>query len=266
MGNENEKSIKEHVQQQFGKNANKYVTSERHAKGDDLALLLSWLPVDHTWHVLDIATGGGHVAKQLSPHVQQVVATDLTRPMLVAAAEHLKQAQCNNVLFVVADAEQLPFLDSSFDAVTCRIAAHHFPNPHLFILEAARVLKPGGKFILIDNVAPSGEALHQFMNTFEAMRDTSHVRCLTVLEWQGLAEKAGLQVEQSVMNRKPYNFPVWVMRTTENEEQAKAVEHFIRDADPAIREYFSVHIENDNVQTLEIDEWRAMLSKPSLAK
>lgn len=100
MGNENEKSIKEHVQQQFGKNANKYVTSERHAKGDDLALLLSWLPVDHTWHVLDIATGGGHVAKQLSPHVQQVVATDLTRPMLVAAAEHLKQAQCNNVLLL----------------------------------------------------------------------------------------------------------------------------------------------------------------------
>lgn len=265
MVNENEKSIKQHVQQQFGKNANKYVTSERHAKGDDLALLLSWLPVENTWNVLDIATGGGHVAKQLSPHVQQVVATDLTRPMLVAAAEHLKQAQCHNVLYVVADAEQLPFLDGSFDAVTCRIAAHHFPNPHLFILEAARVLKPGGKLVLIDNVAPSGEALHQFMNTFEAMRDTSHVRCLTILEWQGLAEKAGLQVEQSVMNRKPYNFPVWVMRTTENEEQAKAVEQFIRDADPAIREYFSVHIENDNVQTLEIDEWRAMLSKPLLA-
>jgi ubiquinone/menaquinone biosynthesis C-methylase UbiE len=262
---ENEKSIKQHVQQQFGKHANKYVTSETHAKGDDLALLLSWLPVENTWNVLDIATGGGHVAKQLSPHVHQVVATDLTRPMLVAAADHLKQAQCHNVLFVVADAERLPFLDRSFDAVTCRIAAHHFPNPHLFLHEASRVLKPGGKLVLIDNVAPSDEALNQFMNTFEAMRDTSHVRCLTVLEWQGLAEKAGLQVEQSVMNRKQYKFPVWVKRTTENEEQAKAVEHFISDADPAIREYFSVHIESDKVQTLQIDEWRAMLSKPGLA-
>jgi ubiquinone/menaquinone biosynthesis C-methylase UbiE len=263
MVNEYEKTIKQHVQQQFGKNANKYVTSERHAKGDDLALLLGWLPVENTWNVLDIATGGGHVAKLLSPHVQQVVATDLTRPMLVAAAEHLKQAQCTNVLYVVADAEQLPFLDNSFDAVTCRIAAHHFPNPHLFILEAARVLKPGGKLVLIDNVAPTEKTLNQFMNTFEAMRDTSHVRCLTVLEWQALAEKAGLQVEQSVMNRKPYNFPVWVRRTTDNEEQAKAVEQFISDADPAIRAYFSVHIENENVQTLEIDEWRAMFSKPT---
>ncbi|BFT73884.1 class I SAM-dependent methyltransferase [Paenibacillus sp. P36] len=259
---ENESTIKQHVQQQFGKHASKYVTSENHAKGDDLELLLTWLPLKNTWNVLDIATGGGHVAKKLSAHVRQVVATDLTRPMLSVAADHLKQAQCDNVLFVVADAEQLPFLDRSFDAVTCRIAAHHFPNPHLFLHEAARVLKPGGKLVLIDNVAPSDEALDQFMNTFEAMRDTSHVRCLTVPEWQALAEKAGLQVEISLMNRKPHKFPAWVMRTAENEEQAKSVEQFITSADQANQDYFSVHIENGKLQYLEIDEWRAVLSKP----
>ncbi|SDN67061.1 Methyltransferase domain-containing protein [Paenibacillus sp. yr247] len=260
---ENEQSIKQHVQQQFAKHADKYVTSESHAKGDDLALLLSWLPLENTWNVLDIATGGGHVAKQLSAHVRQVIATDLTRPMLAAAADHLKQAQCNNVTFVVADAEQLPFLDSSFDAVTCRIAAHHFPHPHLFLIEAARVLKPGGKLVLIDNVAPADEALRRFMNTFEAMRDTSHVRCLSVLEWQSLAEKAGLHVEQSELNRKQHKFAAWVMRTAENEEQAKNVEHFISEADQTLRDYFSVHIENSKLQSLQIDEWRALLSKPS---
>lgn len=258
----NEKSIKQHVQEQFGKHADKYVVSETHAKGDDLALLISWLSLEKTSHVLDIATGGGHVAKQLSAHAQQVIATDLTRPMLAAAANHLRQAQCSNVTFVVADAEQLPFLDCSFDAVTCRIAAHHFPNPHLFLHEAARVLKPGGKLVLIDNVAPDDDALGQFMNTFEAMRDTSHVRCLSVLEWQSLAEKAGLQVEKSEMNRKTYTFPTWVMRTAENEEQAKRVESFICDADLRSHEYFSVHIENSQLQSLQIDEWRALFLKP----
>ncbi|MDR6880002.1 class I SAM-dependent methyltransferase [Bacillus sp. 3255] len=208
----NEKSIKQHVQEQFGKHADKYVTSDIHAKGDDLELLVNWLAPENTWHVLDIATGGGHVAKQLSGHVHHVIATDLTRPMLVAAANHLKQSQCDNVTYVVADAEQLPFLDHSFDAVTCRIAAHHFPHPHLFLQEAARALKPGGKFVLIDNVAPADAALGHFMNTFEAMRDTSHVRCLSVAEWQSLAEQAGLLVEKYVMNRKEYKFPTWVMR------------------------------------------------------
>jgi ubiquinone/menaquinone biosynthesis C-methylase UbiE len=151
--------------------------------GDDLDLLISWLQPQPTWTVLDIATGGGHVAKKIAGHVKHVIATDLTRPMLAAASEHLKQAQYSHVTFVVADAEQLPFLDGSFDAVTCRIAAHHFPKPHLFLLEAARVLKPGGMLVLIDNVAPDDNALGYFMKTFERMRDTSHVRCLSVMEW-----------------------------------------------------------------------------------
>ncbi|MBD0380790.1 class I SAM-dependent methyltransferase [Paenibacillus sedimenti] len=263
MKNEYGQRIKQHVQEQFGKHADKYVTSSSHAKGDDLALIHSWLQPQSDWIVLDIATGGGHVAKQLSPHVQHVIATDLTPPMLGAAAGHLKKAQCGNVTFVVADAEQLPFLDDSFDAVTCRIAAHHFPHPDKFLQEAARVLKPGRKFIFIDNIAPEDEVLGHFMNAFETMRDTSHVRCLSVNEWTSLAMEAGLQVEQSVTSRKQHHFPVWVRRTAENEEQIKNVEQFIAEADPTFHQYFSVLIEDGGVQSLQIDEWRALMSKPA---
>ncbi|MFD0697684.1 class I SAM-dependent methyltransferase [Paenibacillus sp. GCM10027628] len=259
---ENEQQIKHQVQEQFGKHADKYVTSESHAGGDDLALIHHWLQPAAAWIVLDIATGGGHVAKQLSPHVQHVIATDLTPRMLEAASNHLKQAQCSNVTFVVADAEHLPFLDHAFDAVTCRIAAHHFPRPHQFLQEVSRVLKPGGKLVFIDNVAPEDEALGTFMNTFEAMRDTSHVRCLSVGEWSALAAEAGLQVEQSVMNRKKHPFPVWARRTADSEEQTKNVEQFIAEADPTFHRYFSICIENGAVQSLEIDEWRALLHKP----
>ncbi|NEU31006.1 class I SAM-dependent methyltransferase [bacterium LRH843] len=62
-------------------------------------------------------------------------------------------------------------------------AAHHFPNPARFIAEVARVLTPNGKFILIDNVVPDDKQLAAFINTFEKLRDDSHVRCLSMNEW-----------------------------------------------------------------------------------
>lgn len=127
MPEDNQEKIKETVKDQFARNAEKYVTSETHAKGDDLALMVEWMQPKGDWTVLDIATGGGHVTKHLSPHVAHIFATDLTREMLATAQRHLSRT-CENVWYMVADAEELPFLDQTFDVVTCRIAAHHFPK------------------------------------------------------------------------------------------------------------------------------------------
>ncbi|MCK9912910.1 hypothetical protein MXD81_27395, partial [Microbacteriaceae bacterium K1510] len=75
-------------------------TSESHAAGDDLTLLIDWLMPEPGWVALDIATGGGHVAKNLAPRVKQVIATVLTREMLEAAAGEIKRVGQNNVLFL----------------------------------------------------------------------------------------------------------------------------------------------------------------------
>ncbi len=106
------------------------------------------------------------------------VVTDLTKEMLENTKKHLKDFE--NLTYILADAEALPFLDQSFDVVTCRIAPHHFPNPDKFIEEVARVLAPDGTFILIDNVVPDDRKLATFMNMFEKLRDDSHVRVLIV--------------------------------------------------------------------------------------
>lgn len=66
--------IKGQVRKQFAKNAEKYVTSAGHAKGDDLALLVASSQASLDMKVLDIATGGGHVANALAPLVEQVIA------------------------------------------------------------------------------------------------------------------------------------------------------------------------------------------------
>lgn len=255
-----DKKVKETVKEQFSANAKKYVTSETHAKGNDLPLLIEWLEPSSDWTVLDVATGGGHVTKQLAPHVAHVISTDLTRQMLVVARDHIRK-DCKNVSFVVADAENLPFLDESFDVVTCRIAAHHFPNPKQFIAESARVLRPEGYLLLIDNVVPDDQQLDEFVNMLEKLRDESHVRCCTIQEWTEWAEGASLEIVKSKVRKKQFDFPTWVRRTTKSEDQVKQVEKHILEASKEMQEYCGLVIEGGKIISIHIDEWMVLLKK-----
>lgn len=256
----NNQQIKAKVQDQFGKNAEKYVASESHAKANDLSEMIDWLKPESQHVALDIATGGGHVTKALAPHVGQVFSTDLTLPMLEAAKKHL-DATCKNLFYVQADSESLPFLENTFDIVVCRIAAHHFPNPGKFVCEVSRVLKPGGRFLLIDNVAPEQGDLDVYMNQLEKLRDESHVRCYSTMEWKQWFEQAQLHYEQGVLRKKTHNFPVWVRRTTETDEQVRLVEEHILAGSAEMQSYFSVTVEEGEIQSLQIDEWMVMLQK-----
>ncbi|KHE72012.1 class I SAM-dependent methyltransferase [Halobacillus sp. BBL2006] len=245
--------MKRQVQTNFSKNKEAYVTSSTHKNQGDLDLINEWLQPEQRWTVLDIATGGGHVAKSLSPLVRSVFATDLTKDMLQNTAKHLRAL--SNIHFVVADAEELPFLDESFDAVTCRIAPHHFPSPESFITEVERVLKPGGIFLMIDNVAPEDEDLDNFYNTFEKMRDCSHVRALMVSEWKRLLHGATLSIEQELTRKKTLPFPDWVKRTLDNDQERKDVERYFQNAEEKAFSYFSIQKENNRIQSFSIDEW-----------
>ncbi|MCP3031783.1 class I SAM-dependent methyltransferase [Halobacillus sp. A1] len=82
-------SIKRKVQETFSKSKESYFTSATHNNQSDLDLITEWLKPKSEWNVLDIATGGGHVARQLSPDVHTVFATDLTKEMLANTASHL---------------------------------------------------------------------------------------------------------------------------------------------------------------------------------
>jgi SAM-dependent methyltransferase len=254
--------VKGAVRAQFGANAEKYVTSPTHARGDDLELVLPWLDPQPHWLALDVATGGGHVAKVLSPRVAAVVAADLTVPMLEAARRHLAGAGCRNVVYVAADAEALPFLDSAFDCVTCRIAAHHFPDPARFLGEAARVLRPGGRLLLIDNVAPEQADLARFFNELERLRDGSHVRAASPGEWRAWLADAGLLERRARMGRKTHPFRQWVERTATSAEQMAAVEAFILAAPPEARRHFAIEVADGRVASWTADDLAVLAEKP----
>ncbi|WP_409304726.1 class I SAM-dependent methyltransferase [Peribacillus sp. SCS-155] len=257
--------LKSKVQDQFGKNAEKYVKSAIHAKGTDLNAMIEWLTPSDNWVVIDIATGGGHVSKTLSPFVDHVYATDLTPQMLTTARKHLAPG-CKNVSYIIADAETLPFLENTFDAAVCRIAAHHFPNPQKFVAEISRVLKPKGKFLLIDNIAPEEAELDLFMNTTEKLRDDSHGRCFTIKEWSSWFEQNDLVITKSEKRRKTFDFPVWVKRTTSSEDQVQSVVKHILNANQITLDYFSVNAQNGEITSFQIDEWMVLTEKSSNPK
>ncbi|MCD5322362.1 class I SAM-dependent methyltransferase [Pontibacillus sp. HN14] len=252
-------NVKRDVQEQFGRNAERYVTSTTHAKGEDLSLMVEWLEPKRSWKVLDIATGGGHVANQLAPHVKGVIVSDLTKSMLQAAASFLSLHE--NIEAVLADAEDLPFLDHSFDVVTCRIAAHHFPNPDRFVQEVGRVLKPGGAFVLIDNVSPEDKKKEDFYNHFEKKRDHSHQRALPISEWEMLLERSNLTIKKQSLRKKTLPFHEWVCRMVEDEQEREEIHQLMVGADQELRDYYQMKVEKDRLQSFSIDEWMVFGTK-----
>jgi len=244
--------MKRGISARFGAAAGNYVRSAVHARGDDLVRMVDLAELRGDERVLDVATGGGHTALAFAPHVREVVASDLTPDMLAAAGDLIQGRGVENVSFELADAEDLPFADENFDVVTCRIAAHHFPDPKSFIREVDRVLKPGGTFLLDDNVAPEAPVLDEFMNRFEKWRDPGHVRAHRVSEWRAMMEETGLEVEHAEMEPKPYkDFGEWTDRIGMPEEERDALERWLLAAPPELKEYFRIVEEGGRVASLQ---------------
>ena len=171
--------------------AQAYRDSATHATGDDLDLVVEWCEPGPGVTVLDVATGGGHVARRLRDAGAQVVTVD--------AAPGMEPD-------VIAPADHLPFADSSFDVVACRIAAHHFPDVLAAVREMARVAR--NRVVICDNTFTSESA-----EEADRIRDPSHVRNYGVAEWHSFFELAGLEVADEATMLRDTDFEDWLDRT-----------------------------------------------------
>lgn len=237
---------KQAIQAQFGATAAAYVASPSHANGDDLrqiATLAAALPRREM--ALDVATGGGHTARILAPHFVLVVASDLTGPMLRAAGEALAGWGAANVALLQSDAEALACADGSFDLVTCRIAPHHFPDPARFVREVARVLRPGGRFILEDSCAPEDAACAAWLDKIERTRDATHGRTLSARAWGDLVAAAGLTQRGQTIYPRRHLLDAWLDRAQTPAERRAAIHAAAAAASPAIRAALAIEIDEE---------------------
>ena len=194
----------------FSQNARMFATSAAHAETGDLDLVLEILGEVEDLEVLDVATGTGHTAFFFAQHEAHVFAVDINDEMLAVAQEESdrKSLSCR---FLKGFANDLPFDDAKFDLVTTRLAAHHFKAPGDFLAEAHRVLKPGGRVMLIDNVVPAGEA-GAWINEYEIKRDPTHAACLTSAQWLSLFESQGFADAQTRDYPKVLDYDQWMRR------------------------------------------------------
>jgi SAM-dependent methyltransferase len=185
--------------------AQAYRESPEHRKGWDLDVIVEWAEGART--ALDVASGGGHVARRLREAGLQVVSVD---------PAHGMQPD------VISPAEDLPFADGSFDVVACRLAAHHFDEVEVAMREMSRVASD--LVLVVDNLwmgEPDEEA--------NRLRDPSHVRNYSEKEWRDFFVYSGLSVEDARVGERHIEFEPWLERTGCAGEDAGRIRELLAD-------------------------------------
>jgi ubiquinone/menaquinone biosynthesis C-methylase UbiE len=179
----------------FGERAATYTTSASHTAPDVLARLVEMARPDPGWLALDVATGTGHTAFALAPHVRHVVGIDLTPEMLAEGRGLQARNGLDNVSFAMADAHRLPFAADTFDLVTARRAPHHFADIRRALAEMRRVMRPGGRLVIDDRSVPEDDEVDAIMNRLDTLHDASHVREYRPSRWRAMLGEAGFRIE-----------------------------------------------------------------------
>jgi SAM-dependent methyltransferase len=220
--------------------AEHYGTGWSHANGPDLAWMVQAAAPRAGDRAIDLGAGAGHAALALAPHLAHVDAIDPTPEMLAVAARLAAERGITNVTWTEARADALPFADASFDIAVSRFSIHHWPNPPESLREVARVLRPGGRAVLVDLVAPEEAGLDTFLNAVELLRDPTHGRTPRLSDWRAMVEAAGLAGGVVREWRFRHDTQDWLARTAAVPWRADAVRRLLREAPEAVRAAFEV--------------------------
>ena len=235
------------AQRMFGPAAGVYAESKVHIRDDSLEtverltgpeFLRGTTP--YRWAV-DIGTGAGFTAFAMAGVSDNVMASDITRPMLEQAQRISGERGLPNVGVVQNAAESLPFADDSLDLITSRKAAHHFRDFEAALDECQRALKPGGSLVMADTVAPEDDALASWQNEIELRRDFSHVEDRKISVIREMLADRGFEIVGSEDERVYLWFNDWVMRTRVPEDEVAALRHEFLEGSPDMKETFQVN-------------------------
>ena len=230
------RSHHDNVEKQFGSQANAYLASAVHASGRDLQRLGERLLAFPQARVLDMGCGAGHASFVAA----QYAAYHLSSQMLDVATDAAKDRGLENIATRQGYAESLPFEDNVFDVVISRYSAHHWHDVGRALREVNRVLKPGGVLIVMDVMSPGHPVRDIWLQTVEALRDTSHVRNYSSGEWLSLINDANLIADTLLTDRLPLEFSSWVARMRTPAALSDAIRVYQQSASAEVKAYFAL--------------------------
>ncbi|MDT0359204.1 class I SAM-dependent methyltransferase [Herbaspirillum huttiense F1] len=228
------------VTEQFGSTAAAYLTSSVHAQGADLQELAQIAASIPGARVLDLGCGGGHASFAVAPVVEKVIAYDLSEEMLKVVATAAAGRGLGNLAVRQGSADRLDFPDASFDLICTRFSAHHWRQLPQALNEVFRVLKPGGRFIVIDTAAPADVLADTYVQAIELLRDTSHVRNVSLNSWRKLLRGAGFAIASDKTWKLRLEFDSWVARMRTPQDSITAIRALWQAAPGEVKEYFDL--------------------------
>jgi ubiquinone/menaquinone biosynthesis C-methylase UbiE len=193
----------EAVKRRFANTAERVAAREQGRREALREALQLFVPLAGDERVVDSGAGTGALALALAPLVGEVVALDLVPELLELGREAAAGSGIENVSFVEGDATRMPFDRGSFDIAACHRTLHHIARPELAVSELARVVRLGGRLLVIDQIAPADPLAALELDRFERARDPSHTRLLPDVDVRALFEANGLVLRASRVVQEP---------------------------------------------------------------
>jgi len=228
------------VKSQFSGQAAAYLHSSVHAEGADLRRLGEWLADDPSADLLDVGCGAGHASFAAAQKVSTVTAYDLSEGMLAVVAQEAQKRGLSNITCAQGPAEALPFADNSFDIVISRYSAHHWHDMQAALIEIRRVLKPGGRFIMMDIASPGKPILDVWLQTIEMLRDPSHIHNYSQGQWLAMVNQRGMVVDKLVGDKLHLEFSSWVARMKTPDNIIEAIRYLQSKVSDEVKSHFAI--------------------------
>jgi ubiquinone/menaquinone biosynthesis C-methylase UbiE len=224
-----------------------YDNSVLHRDGPSLQRLVTLARPIKPDRCLDIGTGAGHTASRLAQFSDEVIGLNSSREMVLKASQ--SYGHISGLTFVQANAATTDLPNDYFDVITARHTLHHHQDLDATLKEVLRILRPGGRLVIADEVTPN-PSVDDWYDTLQRARDSSHVRAYKLLEWQSILSVIGFSwIVGDQQTCYQIEIDSWLSRSGPKFQDFESVHALFKTADQSTRRTFDIAYQDSVAQS-----------------